>query len=159
MTGNIQGIEKGRASTAYAFAEDAFKCHKKKAMIPMFKNLYFEDDKYKSYVKKIPMMIKTNGLAATFAFVLSKTKGTDKDNNKPGTQSNPMNAYDLIYEQVEYWLKTEDRKFLLDGKESEHLMKALTQLKSAQYRVVTVEVLALFNWLRRFAEGLIDGEE
>ena len=30
-------------------------------------------DNYQSYVKKIPMMVLTNGLGATFAFVYSKT--------------------------------------------------------------------------------------
>ncbi|HBK54138.1 MAG TPA: type III-B CRISPR module-associated protein Cmr5, partial [Syntrophomonas wolfei] len=37
------------------------------------------------------------------------------------------------------------------------LVKCLISLPSVEYRTATVEVLALFNWLRRFAEGLIEG--
>lgn len=110
---------------------------------------------YKSNVKKVPMHIKTNGLGASCAFMLSKAK---KENN----------AWQLVYLQLQKWLiddekyckyTTEDKKeIILDGKETD-LIKFLVQIDSSHYRAMTVEALAYFTWLRRFAEGLIEGEE
>jgi CRISPR-associated protein Cmr5 len=105
------------------------------------------DKEYKAYVKKIPMLIKTNGLGAAIAFVDAKSKG--KVNNS-------KLAYEAIYEQITEWLK-KDEKLLVDLSEK-NLTEAIVLLESRNYRAVTVEVLALFNWLRRFAEALIEGE-
>jgi CRISPR-associated protein Cmr5 len=62
-TNTISGIEQGRASFAYECANGIAKQQKEKSKLAK---------EYKSYAKKIPMLIKTNGLGATFAFVLSK---------------------------------------------------------------------------------------
>lgn len=99
---------------------------------------------YKAYVKKTPMMVKTSGLGATLAFIMSKKKDG--------------NAWALIYNQVDNWLKTSDNHYLIDDKNGE-LSEIIIQLESDKYRAVTNEVLALFNWLRRFAEGLIEGDD
>jgi CRISPR-associated protein Cmr5 len=88
---------------------------------------------YQSYVKKIPMRILTNGLGATFAFVYSKKKDG--------------NAYDLIFKQTAQWLQQNENDF----------MKWIISRESPEYRAVTNEVLALFNWLKRFADGMIEG--
>ncbi len=133
---NLRRLEGGRA--AYAF-----KCAQEGSEIK-------ESLAYKSYVKKLPMLIKTNGLGATYAFVLSK---------KDDTKSKKGYAYKLIYDQTQEWLKSESKKFLLRGKEDKDFVKILTELKSYEYRAVTVEVLAFLNWLRRFAEGVIEGDE
>lgn len=133
---NLRQLEGGRA--AYAF-----KCAQQGSKIK-------ESVAYKSYVKKLPMLIKTNGLGAAYAFVLSKK---DESEQKKGY------AYKLIYDQTQEWLASDNKKFLLRGNENQDLVKTLTELKSHEYRAVTVEVLALLNWLRRFAEGLIAGDE
>ncbi|CAA7602812.1 CRISPR-associated protein, Cmr5 [Acididesulfobacillus acetoxydans] len=127
-------IEQGRAARAYEMVEEA-----KQA-------LGVDDKKYKSYVKKIPMLIKTNGLAATLAFVRSKM-GTD---SKQRAKETP---YGRIYSQIAAWLR--EKELLTEGKD---LVEEVITLPSPQYRSVTVEVLGLFSWLRRFAEGLIEGE-
>lgn len=105
------------------------------------------DKEYKAYVKKIPMLIKTNGLGSAVAFVDAKSKG--KANNS-------KLAYGAVYEQITGWLK-KDEKTLIDLLEK-NLTEAILLLDSRNYRAATVEVLALFNWLRRFAEALIEGE-
>jgi CRISPR-associated protein Cmr5 len=124
----IRDLEKQRAEFAYEKVEE-------------FINENSEDSKklkeYKSYVKKIPSLIQTNGLAATFAFMYSK-KGT----------------YEVIYKQVEKWLK-EERKI---KKDEEELIRWMINLTSPEYRRVTNEVMGLFVWLRRFAEGMIKDE-
>jgi CRISPR-associated protein Cmr5 len=91
---------------------------------------------YKSYVKKIPMMILTNGLGATFAFVYSKKKNG--------------NAWELVYNQTKEWLKVP---------QNDELVKWIIDQDSQSYRAVTNEVLALFNWLKRFADGMIEEVE
>jgi CRISPR-associated protein Cmr5 len=161
MAKTIQGIEQGRADFAYQCAVDG-KNIATLRQLSEYDNQWFKDDKYKSYVKSLPMMIKTNGLGATIAFVFSKKakeKEIERVKYQPGTQRNPKNAYDLIYAHINHWLHTEGNIYLLDDKAHLELSLSIIELNSGQYRAVTNEVLALFNWLRRFAEGLIDGED
>ena len=124
-------LEQGRAAFAFDAASQGKELSK--------------SSEYKAYVKKMPMLIKTNGLGAAVSFAYSKGKGrTD-------------NAWGLIYEQIYEWLK-KDPKDLIDLSSTNDLMKALINADSATYRATTVEVLALLNWMRRFAEGLITKE-
>lgn len=132
---NVNDLEKERAKFAYM-------CVSK--IIEKYPNIMDENTKksvpskqqkeYKSYVKKIPMMILNNGLRATFAFIYSK-----KQKNE---------AYDLIYKQTTEWLKPE-----------KNLIKWIINQESQEYKATTNEVLALFNWLKRFADGMIEEEE
>ena len=128
----ITSIEQGRAKFAYECVEAAIDKLSEKAK-----------NEYKSYSKNIPMLIKTNGLASAFAFIKSK-----KDSK----------SYQLIYSQTTDWLKT-DRKKLIDLTPEDDLVKCLIALNSPEYRAVTIEVLAFFNWLRRFADGLIEDKK
>lgn len=120
----LRGIEQTRADYAYECAVEGSHCSKPK--------------EYKSYAKKLPMLVKTNGLGATFAFVLSKCK--------------EGNTYELIYKQTATWINT---KYPFTGDFSKFI---ITQ-NSNEYRAITNEVISLFTWLRRFAEGLIEGED
>lgn len=128
---NIVGIEQGRASFAYQCAIEGKSLGGKKAT------------EYKSYTKKIPMMIKTNGLGATLAFVKSK--------------SDKGNAYDIINNQLRNWF-LKDPKQVVKLNPQEDFVKQIIGLNSFEYRAATMEILAFINWLRRFAEGLIEGE-
>ncbi len=133
---NIKGLEQARASFAFKVAKAA---SEKQGKAPK---------EYKSYAKKLPMMIKTNGLGASLAFVLSKSK------NKDGRST----TWDFIYKDIQTWLGQDHKKFLLGNHINKDLANAIIELDSTQYRAVTIEVLAFLNWLRRFAEGLIEGE-
>ena len=128
----IKGIEQGRAKQAYSDVLAAQTQLRDKAK------------EYKSYAKKLPMMIKTNGLGASIAFAQSKGR-------------NKGNAWEVLYLQIESWLQKE-RSYLLGNYAKMDLAQAVVSLDSPQYRAVTVETLAYLNWLRRFAEGLIEGE-
>lgn len=130
-------LEQGRAEFAYNCAKEGSEIRKKK--------------EYKSYAKKIPALIQANGLGATFAYIKSKT---DEDKSKAGY------AYKLLYDQVTEWLKEEPKGLIVDklNNEKEDLVKIIVSLNSAEYRALTREVLSFFLWLRRFAEGLIEGE-
>lgn len=135
-----KSIERERAKFAYQCAEKGSKIDKNK--------------EYKAYVQKIPMLIKTNGLGAAFAFVKAKSSN---DKNNAGY------AYKLIYEQTTNWLKSEPKELIVDKLSpkkmdqsiEEDLIKVLINLNSPEYRAITNEVLAFFIWLKRFAEGLI----
>lgn len=131
----IKCLEQGRAKFAYECALKGSKIRKEK--------------EYKSYVKKVPMLIKTNGLGSTFAFIKSKI---NKDESKAGY------AYNLIYEQTTEWLIKDEKQLLKIKKEDDLVEKIISLDTSQKYRAVTNEILAFFNWLRRFADGLIDGE-
>jgi CRISPR-associated protein Cmr5 len=110
--------------------------------------------KYKRYIRSTPMRILTNGLGATIAFIFSKRLKGDSE------------IYNQINAHIYDWLRKEHNKHLIkldDKKNPEKKSKELTDkiihLKSPEYRAVTNEVLALFNWLKRFADGMIEGEE
>lgn len=133
----LKGIEQGRAAYAYL-------CVKKVA----------EEDSqkkdYKAYVKKIPMMIKTNGLGATLAFIKAKSNAKK--------ESNSTKAYKLIYEHLTKWLGL-DEKQLIDFSGAEDLLECVVNMNSSEYPAVTTEVLAFTGWLRRFAEGIIEDDK
>lgn len=95
--------------------------------------------KYKTAAKKFPVQIKTNGLGQALAFSKARNDG-----------------YDKLYEQIGDWLQTEDAKQLIPPGE---LVKQVIQLESPTYRQVTVETLALLNWIRRFVDGLMKDVE
>ena len=126
---SVTDYERKRASEAYKYVING----KKIINLCQIDEKFYKDDNYKSYVKKVPMMVLNNGLGATFAFVYSKKKDG--------------NAYELIDKQVLKW-------FELDGKED--LVKWIINQESQEYRATTNEVLALFNWLKRFADGMIE---
>jgi CRISPR-associated protein Cmr5 len=128
-------IERGRAKFAYDCVTEVVAISKNK--------------EYKAYAKKLPMMIKTNGLGAALAFCRSKISD---DTSKSGY------AYKKLYEHITEWMKQDDKQ-LLELSATEDLVEKVVSLEdSSEYRAVTVEVLAFLTWLRRFAEGLIEGE-
>jgi CRISPR-associated protein Cmr5 len=147
MTDNttIKGMEQGRAKFAYECAEEGSKIEKRKK-------------EYKSYVKKIPMMIKTNGLGATFAFIKSNIKSKRNPYECAEEESKKRDPYDLIYQQITKWLKREPKKLISERLNDEDLEKVIISLNSPEYRALTIEVLAFFNWLKKFADGLIEEE-
>jgi len=114
MNGNkesvIKSLEQGRAKYAY---DCALKGYGEKF-----------SKKYKSHARKIPVLIKTNGLGQTLAYLKSKSD----------------DAYELLYSQISDWLR-KDPKVLLELKEGEDLVQKVVSLESPLYRAVTVEVL------------------
>ncbi|PSR11245.1 MAG: type III-B CRISPR module-associated protein Cmr5 [Bacteroidetes bacterium] len=132
----MKTLEQARAKFAFEKANDMATIGGKKAK------------EYKSYAKKLPMMIKTNGLGASLSFALSKSK------NKEGQKTSWGNLYD----DLNSWLRNSHKIWLLGLNPPADLSEAAINLDSQEYRALTVEVLAFLNWLRRFAEGLIEGE-
>jgi CRISPR-associated protein Cmr5 len=117
-------IENGRARAAYDFVGEAKRELKSE-----------EEKKYKSYIKKMAPLIKTNGLGNTIAFYFSKKE----------------KSYDIIYSQLQEWLRKQD----LLG-EGGSLIEDITRMDSKKYRHLTIETLSLLNWWSRFVDGLIN---
>lgn len=131
-----KGIEQGRAAFAYICVKGV-------------NNEGGQKKEYKAYTKKIPMMIKTNGLGAMLAFVKAKSS---LDKSKKGY------AYKLLYEHLSEWLKL-DEKGLIDFAREKDLLECVVNMNSSEYRAITKEVLAFTGWLRRLAEGMIEGDD
>ena len=113
---------------------------------------YVEDNKgsssnlktFRSYVKKVPTLIHNNGLGNAIAFVYSK--------------KNKEVAWKYLYDILFQWLKDEYK--ILDKQDlKEDFMETIVNLDSFKYKQVYDELISVLNWLRRFAEGLIEGEE
>ena len=78
-----------------------------------------------------------------------KSKGGKTDRR---TGEKKENGYDKLYKQIGDWLRTDAANQLVPQGE---LVEQVIQLKSPVYRQVTVEALALLNWMRRFVDGLM----
>jgi len=126
---NIKKLENGRAEFAYQCVEEVTKIDSKTS------------SDYKSYVRKVPVLIQTNGLGNTLAYMVSKEK----------------KAYDLIYKHLTDWLSKEACGCSTLPADS-NLLKFIVSRSSIVYRQITTECLALLNWLRRLAEGMIEGD-
>jgi len=131
----IQKIEKGRAEFAYKCVKDAIgKLDGKKKR------------EYRSYIKKIPSMILSNGAGQTLAFIKSKSK--------------KGNAYEFLYEQIQKYFKNKEiPRITMPVGKNDMLDWIVSCDSKTEYRYITTELLALFSWLKRFAEGMIEGEE
>jgi len=134
---NLKSIEQGRASFAYQRAKTVAENFGKDVA-----------HAYKSYAISLPMLIKTNGLGAALAFVFAK---------KNANREKKEYAYHLLYQNLTDYVKDFSGHLIkLEG--GQDLVQAVISLNSSEYRALTVEVLAFLNWLRRFADGLIEDE-
>ncbi|MCK4762883.1 MAG: type III-B CRISPR module-associated protein Cmr5 [Candidatus Aminicenantes bacterium] len=127
----VKGIDRQRAVLAYDCVTEVDEQSNGK-----------KKKEYKSYIKKMPSLIKTNGLGQTLAFYLSKAARKD-------------NAYTFVFDHIEKYLK--EMKLL--GQDDKEMIKFIIEQNSADYRYITTEILAFLNWVKRFADGRIEGED
>ena len=92
---------------------------------------------YRTVVLKFPMMIKANGLAYALAFAYSKKK---------------EKAYQLLYQQIEEWLRIEPQELLVFDTNREEFIDRLLHLTSQELMWATHEVMKLLDWMKRFVE-------
>ncbi len=134
MASKIKGIEQGRARAAYDFVNEVVNADKN---LEEFKKKYdvkgepreFKK-KYESGAKKLPVLIKTNGLGQSLAFIKNRDEG-----------------WKIIYQQLTGWLQKRD------------LIQEVIEMESNDYRRITVECISFLNWLRRFVDGLMEDVE
>ncbi len=130
----ISKLEKGRAEFAYSCVKDALEKLDNK-----------RQKEYRSYTRRIPTMILTNGLGQALAFVKAK--------------SERGNAYELIYSQLTEYLKSNSTARIKMPSDRSDLLEWVISCDSNEYRHIAQEILAFLNWLKRFAEGMIEAEE
>ncbi|MBE3551066.1 MAG: type III-B CRISPR module-associated protein Cmr5 [Brockia lithotrophica] len=99
-----------------------------------------KEEEFRQWLKKVPAMVKTNGLAETMAFLYSK-KGVQRK----------------IYELIGRWVTKESvyASYFAPEVSGDQWLGGLLRLSSSVYRMVTVDVLAYVEWARRFAEGML----
>lgn len=174
----IRNLEQERANFAYKVVKEINEKAEKKLA---------ED--YKSLVKKAPVLVLTNGLIQTLAFFLAKAdvdpyavsnylKGKDlkklvehsefiklskdivsnvkkdKDNKSKGNKKDKEgkeNQHLILYLQIVTWLK---HRFEGKGDILELMEEPTNFVVQA-----TRETLALLNWMKRFADSMLEGEE
>ena len=95
--------------------------------------------KYKTGAKKLAVLIKTNGLGQALAFINRRDAGNEK-----------------LYDTIGQWLS---HKQLIELDEDGDLVAVVIEKPSSEYRRITIETLALLNWVRRFVDGLMAGVE
>ncbi|EKO3893599.1 type III-B CRISPR module-associated protein Cmr5 [Vibrio metschnikovii] len=110
-----------------------------------------EDGKYKhsqvkSFCRRFPGMVQSNGFGQAVAFFYSKR--------------NDYPAYGTIYTLVEKWLCRDGQVYGAFNDAAEpKLLTAITQSDQNAYRQASAETQALMIWVKKFAEGLILKEE
>ncbi len=135
MTSPQQSLEQKRASHAWKAVKDVKEHHKD-----------FEE-KYKPIAAGSPADIQINGLGQTLAFWLAKA-----NSKKPKPQ------YKAIYEHVSSWIKEQLKKEIVAMPNSDLLEWLISNATTDQYRRVTAEASAYLVWLKRFAEGHLEGD-
>ena len=125
-------LEQGRASFAFDRATAGFNQHGKE---------------YAQQAKRIPMLIKTNGLGATLAFMYSKTN---------------QRVLLTLLQDIESWVSDDKNKKtarIYRDTEGKSLLQKMSNMPSVHYKAVTLETQAFLSWLRRFAEGIAKEKE
>jgi len=108
---------------------------------------------YRSLTRGLNAMIQINGLGQTLGFFKAKGKG---DANK---------AHFLLLQHLTEWMRDPDHfsaaniGVMNDGHDGLLKWVVDSTTSSADYRRATAECLAFGNWLSRFAEAELEGEE
>lgn len=98
-----------------------------------------------SYVKNVPAYIKVNGIAATYAFI-----GTKISKKKNDTDAKAK-GWRLVNEMTLARLNTCYPDIIRGTKAK--LNEVFVNIDSQNYKIITKEILAFFNWARRYAES------
>ena len=109
--------------------------------------------KYSSLARKVPMLVLTNGLGQTLAFLLSKAKRHEPENKR----SVEAKAHDLLFTHLSNWVLEQVAPGTGTG--NQDLLQWVLANDSVAYRRATKEALAFLNWLKRFAEAELPTEE
>ncbi|ALV63532.1 CRISPR-associated RAMP Cmr5 [Thermococcus sp. 2319x1] len=143
---NLRTLEQERAKFAY---------EKVREVMNADENV---QKKYSSYVKSAPALIMTSGLGQTLAFYLSKLekKGeADCESIIPIKEEKAEKiAYAYLYKHICEWLA--ERRKLTDNRDP---LKFYLEADALEAITLTQETLALLNWLKKFADAMLEKEK
>jgi len=109
--------------------------------------------KYGSLARKVPMLVLTNGLGQTLAFLLAKAKRHEPEQKR----SVEAKAHDLLLVHLSNWVLSQVASSTPAS--NGDLLQWVLQNDSAAYRRATIESLAFLTWLKRFAEAELPTED
>lgn len=107
-------------------------------------------DEYKTLVKRMPTLIQKNGYISTLAFCYSKGRKEHAE----------------VLENIIDWNYENDKiKNLVFGTNNKKLkysydkyIEKIVALDQKSYRIISREMMILFGWIKRFADGMIEDE-
>lgn len=98
--------------------------------------------KYKTSAKKLPVMIRTNGIGQTLAYL--------KDRN---------DGYNALYEQLGDWFIKNELIFKAGSENEDDIKKntleKVVNLTSLEYRRLTLEAITISSWFSRFVDSIM----
>jgi CRISPR-associated protein Cmr5 len=100
---------------------------------------------YSSLARKVPMLVLTNGLGQTLAFLKAKGK------------NDPADEHTVLFRHLSSWVLSQVASSTTAN--NEDLLQWVLQNDSAAYRRATTEALAFLTWLKRFAEAELPTED
>jgi CRISPR-associated protein Cmr5 len=98
---------------------------------------------YGSLARKVPMLVLTNGLGQTLAFLRAKGKDDASD------------EHNVLFRHLSAWTMGQ----VASSASNQNLLDWVLNNDSAAYRRATTEALAYLMWLKRFAEAELPTEE
>ena len=104
-------------------------------------------DEYKSYAESLPANIVMNGLGQACAMLLAQAKGKSAD----------QDAHRLLYDHLQDWLRGPEQAAVYPP--DQDLVKAVISHGQREYVRAQFESLAYLNWLKKFAQAYLAGEE
>ncbi|SRR5579871_6931894 len=104
-------------------------------------------DEYRSYAESLPASIVMNGLGQACAMLLAQAK------NRPGKED----AHRLLYEHLQDWLRGPTYAAVYPT--NQDLVEAVIKHGQCAYIRAQVESLTYLNWLKKFAQAYLAGEE
>lgn len=104
-----------------------------------------EQGNYRAYVNRLPMMVRTSGLAAAFAFTFAKSKDSK--------------AHACLLRHGADWLASQGIVLKKDAADPELFLQKLTSMDLSRTRWAVQEIFSLFTWLKRFSDGMIEKKQ
>ena len=101
--------------------------------------------KYGSLARKVPMLVLTNGLGQTLAFLKAKGK------------NDPADEHTVLFRHLSSWVLSQVASSTPAS--NGDLLQWVLQNDSTAYRRATIESLAFLTWLKRFAEAELPTED
>ena len=102
---------------------------------------------YKSYAESLPANIVMNGLGQACAMLLAQANGNSAD----------QDAHRLLYDHLHYWLRGSEHAGIYP--KDQDLVEAVINHGQREYIRAQVESLAYLDWLKKFAQAYLTGEE
>ncbi|GAB6163715.1 hypothetical protein JCM12298_28750 [Desulfothermus naphthae] len=118
-------------------------------------------DKFDSFVAGAPSQILQNGLGQTLAFWLSKGVKKDKNTGQKGfdKQDKHIVLFDIIFEWLNFKEKDICNEFIPEIEKREKFIEHLNEIDQEKYLTIQKEVLALLEWVKRYAQAFCGNDD